>query len=244
MDRPSWRVLIAVLLLLGGTAGFLRHARATQRLGTPGVKVVAEPVLGEDGKIIATNAAWLPPRVLDYESEPVRVAKVVSDWLPKDTTFGHRLYRAPDGFLVDYQIVLMGADRTSLHQPQYCLTGTGWQINSESEASIAIGQARRVELPVKKLLLTLTAKDEQGATVTRRGVFVYWFVADGELTASHRERMWWMARDLLQTGVLQRWAYVICFSTCSPGQEDAAFGRMKQFIAASVPEYQVAWPGK
>ena len=239
MDRQSWQVLVAVLLLLGGTAGYLNRARATQKLGKPGVKVVAEPMLGEGGKVIMTNTAWLPPRVLDYESEAVRVPKLVSDWLPKDTTYGHRLYRAPDGFQLDYQLVLMGADRTSLHQPQYCLTGTGWQINSESEASVTIERPRSYELPVKKLLLTMTGKDERGAMVTRRGVFVYWFVADGELTASHRERMWWMARDLLRTGVLQRWAYVICFATCAPGQEEAAFARMKLFIAASVPEHQV-----
>ena len=247
MDKQAWRVLLAVLLLLGGAAGFLHHARSTQKLGQPGVKVAAEPVLGEDGKVLATNAAWLPPRVLDYESQTIPVAKMVSDWLPKDTTFGHRLYRAPDGFQVDYQVVLMGADRTSLHQPQYCLQGTGWQITSESTASVLLerhmrGGTSRHELPVKQLLLTMRGKDERGELVTRRGVFVYWFVADGQLTASHRERMWWMARDQLRTGVLQRWAYVICFATCAPGEEVAVFGRMKEFIAAATPQHQVAWP--
>jgi hypothetical protein len=51
--------------------------------------------------------------------------------------------------------------------------------------------------------------------------------------------MWWLARDLLRTGVLQRWAYVSYFSFCAPGQEDAAFERMSKLIAASVPEYQL-----
>jgi hypothetical protein len=50
--------------------------------------------------------------------------------------------------------------------------------------------------------------------------------------------MWWMAKNLLQTGELQRWAYVSCFSVCLPGQEDATFERMKKFLAASVPEFQ------
>ena len=71
------------------------------------------------------------------------------------------------------------------------------------------------------------------------GVFVYWFVADGEVTADHGRRMWTMAKELLTTGVLQRWAYVICYAPCALGQEDATFEQMKEFIAASVPEFQL-----
>jgi len=53
------------------------------------------------------------------------------------------------------------------------------------------------------------------------------------------ERMWSMAKHLLKTGVLQRWAYVSCFAVCPPGSEEATFERMRQFIAASVPEFQL-----
>jgi hypothetical protein len=63
-------------------------------------------------------------------------------------------------------------------------------------------------------------------------------VADREQTTDNFQRMWWLARDLLRTGVLQRWAYVSYFSVCAPGQEDAAFERMNKLIAASVPEFQ------
>ena len=72
-----------------------------------------------------------------------------------------------------------------------------------------------------------------------RSVYVYWFVADQCLTASHWHRMWLMAEHLLLTGTLQRWAYGSCFSVCPPGQEDATFERMKEFITASVPQFQL-----
>jgi hypothetical protein len=73
-----------------------------------------------------------------------------------------------------------------------------------------------------------------------KGVYVFWFVADGdEYTARHWQRMWWMARDLLRTGVLQRWAMISYFTVCTPGQEEAAFDRLKKFIAASAPEFQL-----
>jgi hypothetical protein len=38
---------------------------------------------------------------------------------------------------------------------------------------------------------------------------------------------------------LDRWAYISFFSVCQPGQQDAAFERMKKLIAAAVPEFQL-----
>jgi hypothetical protein len=70
-------------------------------------------------------------------------------------------------------------------------------------------------------------------------VFVYWFVAENQLTANHRQMLWWMGRDLLRTGVLQRWGYVTYFAVCAPGQEEATFLRMSQLISAAVPEFQL-----
>jgi hypothetical protein len=51
--------------------------------------------------------------------------------------------------------------------------------------------------------------------------------------------MWWMARDLMKTGVLQRWAYINYFAPCLPGQEQATFERIKKMIAASAPQFQL-----
>jgi len=48
-----------------------------------------------------------------------------------------------------------------------------------------------------------------------------------------------MARDLVRTGTLQRWAYVSCFSMCYPGQEQATYGRVKELITAAVPAFQL-----
>jgi len=231
---------VSVLVLIGLTSAFLHRQRTNQKLAAPGVKLVAAPVRGEGGQIIATNTVALPERVLDYTSAPVPVPAVVHTMLPKDTVFAHRVYTARDGFKVDSQVVLMGADRTSLHQPQYCLTGSGWQIDSSDTTSVAMTLPRAYNLPVMRLRLSGRFRDERGVPVARGGVFVYWFVADGAVTADHRERMWSGALQQLRTGLVQRWAYVICFASCAPGAEEATFARLKDFIAASVPEFQLA----
>ncbi len=233
MKKPQWILLAVTLAFIGSGAGVLLKLKVAQHLGEPGLKVMHLP--GTNGLTIA-----LPERVLDYSSEPVEVTPLEISSLPPDTTFGRRNYTAPDGFGAFVSVVLMGRDRTSIHKPQFCLVGQGWSIDRTESVAIPVTQPRAYDLPVMKLTTTKQFTDEQGRAQTVRGVYVYWFVAEDRLTASHSERMWWMAKDLFRKGVLQRWAYVTFFSTCLPGQEDATFARMKQFIAGAVPEFQLA----
>lgn len=233
MSKQKWIILIAALALMGGAAVLLTRLQATQKLGEPGVKT--SPIPGS-----VRLQVDLPEHVLDYTSEAVPVDKLVLDWLPQDTSFGQRHYRAPDGFQASLSVVLMGRDRTSLHKTEFCMEGQGWVIDREASSQTTVHMDRPCSdhLPVMKYIATKQFTIN-GQSVTGRGVYVFWFVADDdEYTAQHWRRMWWMARDLFLTGVLQRWAMVSCFSVCSPGQENATFERLKKFMVASVPEFQ------
>jgi exosortase len=231
--------LVAVVLCCQvGMASLLVYRHANQKLGLPGVKLVAEPVFGEKGQVVGTNRVELPPKVLNFESEQTPLAQKVLDWLPKDTTFGQRTYTAPDGFWVQMNAVLMGTDRTSIHKPQYCLEGTGWHIEKSEITSIRIEEPVAYDLPIMKLSTTREWTFPDGRKSAIHGIFVYWFVSEDQLSADHDQRMLWAGLDMLRTGVLKRWAYVSCFGICLPGQEESAYGRLKALITASVPQFQ------
>jgi hypothetical protein len=233
MNKRQIIFLVVALGLVGGTAGVLAQLRTNQKLGAPGVKTRPLP----DSIRLQVE---LPEKVLDYQSEVKEPDKTELETLPADTSFGRRLYRAEDGFGILVGAVLMGADRTSLHKPQYCLTGQGWQIDpaASAETSIPMEKPVRYDLPVVKLVASRT---DASSGKVQRGIYVYWFVADKALSASVSgfERMRRMAAHLLRTGELQRWAYVSCFAACWPGQEEAAYQRIRQFIAAAAPEFQL-----
>lgn len=216
------------LAFIGATAGFLAYWHSHQRLGHPGVKTSAI----EGSQRLQVE---LPEWALDYTSTNVPVSKTVCDVLPADTSFGQRLYQASDGFQVEVNVVLMGSDRTSLHKPQICLRGTGWNIARTEKEVVHVPAPKQYDLPVMKLTLV---PEKPGSFNGAHGVYVYWFAAENEYTREHWQRMWWMFKDLVTTGVLQRWAYITYFATCAPGQEEAAFERIKKLIAASVPDYQ------
>lgn len=237
MKKQNWVLLVLTLCIIGGTGAVLHEVPKRQRLGQPGVRT--RPLPGSKNLQVV-----LPEKVLNYDSEWVEEDEITTNTLPKDTSFGERLYKAqaPDGFQLVMNVVLMGSDRSSLHKPQFCLTGQGWSIDNaaSTETTIPVSRPSPYELPVVKLVASREA-DFEGQRQLLRGVYVYWFVADDALSASVRgyQRMWLMSKKLLTTGVLQRWAYVSCFCVCTPGQEEATFERMKTFIAAAVPEFQL-----
>jgi hypothetical protein len=186
----------------------------------------------------------LPERVLDFTSTNVPEPELVLSYLPPDTSYAERIYTAPDGFWVQSTVVLMGGDRTSIHKPDYCLPGQGWVIKDRVMTNIPVAGAQSYQLPVSKWVISNSIQKPDGQKHQVGGLYVFWLVADGEETPDNYQRMWWQARDLLRTGVLQRWAYVSYFAVCAPGQEDAAFERMKNLIAHAVPEYQFPPAGR
>ena len=234
MNKQKWIILIAALVLIGGVAGLLTRLQSNQKLGRPAVKT--SPIPGSRRLQVE-----LPEHVLDYTSEPIEVDEKTLGWLPQDTSFGQRRYKAPDGFTASVNVVLMGRDRTSLHKTEFCVEGAGWRIDrmASSEMKVHLDRPFPYDLPIMKYIANKDVTD-QGQTIHLRGVYIFWFVADDdEFTAQHWQRMWWMARDLFRTGVLQRWAMIGYFTVCAPGHEDAAFERLKKLMAASVPEFQL-----
>jgi Protein of unknown function (DUF3485) len=232
MKKRKISVLIVVLALIGSSAWALVWLRANQKLGAPGIK--AAPISG-----IVKMDFDLPESVQDFTSKRVPEDKTVLDTLPKDTSFAQRLYTAPDGFWVNANIVLMGMDRTSIHKPEFCIPGQGWRIDEKERIHLAIAGRHPCQLRVAKWTITNFVQDAGGQKKEVRGLYVFWFVARNEETDNHWQRVWWLTRDLLTTGVLQRWAYISYFAVCEPGKEDATFERMKKLIMTSVPEFQL-----
>jgi hypothetical protein len=238
VNRQAQILAGVVLVLIGGTALLLSRMQASQQLGRPGVRVAAKSVFDENGGLVATNSVELPESVLNFHSNPMPISTNVTAWLPRDTTYGCRYYEAPDGFGMTLNVILMGSDRTSIHKPEYCLPGQGTSIDRKESRVIPVREPHAYDLPVTCFTVSREI-EEKGVRRRVQALYLFWFVADGQISADHNQRMLWMTRDLLTTGVLQRWAYVSCYSVCPPGQEAAVFDRMAELIGAAVPRFQL-----
>jgi hypothetical protein len=231
--NQKWLILFAVLVLMAGTAGALTWLKTHQKLGRPGI--ITAPIPGS-----ATMKIDLPAQVLDFTSTNVPESEIELGYFPKDTSFVERYYLSPGGSpAISATIVLMGADRTSIHRPEYCLAGQGYSCDEKTVVDIPVGGPKPYPLPVAKWKVSRMIQQPDGQNVKISGIYVFWFVADNEQTTGNVQFQCYLVRDLLLKGVLQRWAYISYFSACLPGQEEAAFERMKGLIAASVPEFQL-----
>ena len=234
MNKQKWLILVAVLVLIASTGGALTWLKKHQKLGQPGI-ITAASIPGS----VAVKID-LPERVLDFTSTNVPESEVELGYFPKDTSFVERLYTSPDDpFGISATIILMGADRTSIHRPEYCLAGQGFSCDDKEVVNIPVASPQPYQLPVAKWKVSRLVQQPDGQNAKVAGVYVFWFVADNEQTTGNVQFQYYLVRDLLLKGILQRWAYISYFAPCLPGQEEATFDRMKKLIAASVPEYQL-----
>ncbi len=237
MKNQKWILLLVALVLMAGTAALLERLKNHPRLGEPGI--IATPVPGSPRMNIS-----LPESVLDFTSTNIPEPAEVLSYLPADTSYAERCYFSPsNNFPIQATVVLMGADRTSIHNADFCLNGQGLARNEKKIVDIPIGGDHPYSLPVSVWKVSGDFPQPDGSTASINGLYVFWFVADGVQTPSHFQMMKSLALSLVRTGVMQRWAYISYFSQCEPGQEEAAFARMEKLIAASVPRFQ-APPGR
>ena len=234
MSAATKKIILfcAALAVITGTALALSQIKAHRRLGQPGVIATAIP-----GS--STLKISLPGNLAGFTASNQPTAQVVLDYLPKDTSYAQKLYTAPDGLQVMANLILMGDDRTSIHRPDYCLPGQGWQIVDRAGVKIPIGGPHPYELPVQKWTVHNAYTTPDGQKVPVSGLYVFWFVAENNETDDYGAIQKSILYHLLRHGVLERWAYVSYFTYFPPGQEDAAWARVKNLIANSVPEFQL-----
>ena len=238
-STKTWVLALVCTAAIGSTAAVLARFQSQHRLGKPGLRLVDVPLLNEKGSPATSNSIALPERILDFDSKLWPVTEEELKALPRDTTYGRRIYTAKDGYQVQVSGVLMGTDRTSIHKPEFCLPSQGFQLGHRSQRFITIDRPHRYALPITRIDGVRDIRQADGRTVRQGAVYVYWFVSENRLSNDHFQRMWWLALDLVRTGELQRWAYLSVLGPCAPGDEDRTYARLEAMIQAMVPEFQL-----
>lgn len=233
MNLASLKPTLAVLILIGITAGLISSLRSRQTLGQPGLPIAKVALHDEEGGVARPESIQFPKSIPGFTFTNAPVPKAELNYLPRDTTFGRGEYTAEDGaWSAAVSAVLMGTDRTSIHRPEYCLQGVGWEVGQPRIQQIRLTDGSVLEV---QRIDTLGKQTIGGRQMEIAGVYVFWFVADGQRTASHWKRQSAIIRDLLTKNSLPRWAYVSFLTTCLPGQEDDMFEKVSGLIAKCEP---------
>jgi hypothetical protein len=143
--------------------------------------------------------------------------------LPADTRIVRSRYRRADGRELVAAVVLMGADRTSIHNPFICLRGQGHGIVRVRRLRVPLdGASRPFELEM--LDLTRIVNRPDGPPLRDLSCYAYWFAGGGHETSSRLRMLTLMTLDRIILGRADRWAYVSVFA----GRTDETDGHARE----------------
>jgi len=220
---------VALILLLGGATVAL-----CLLLPTPNTAPHAGVVMDLPERVGYFTGKWIG-------ASPAEIAI-----LPPDTQIVRREYTDLTGDRIMASIVLSGGEKRSIHKPEICLPGQGWNIRGGHVEKIVLNDAR----PLEVMDLSLVRDVEVGPGDRRKlpAHYFYWFVGDRVTTPHHWKRMFLTSFDRITKNLNHRWAYVIVMSVVTEGflpggKNDAQTVEMlKQFTAEAAPTFIRAAP--
>ncbi|MEI6211414.1 MAG: exosortase [bacterium] len=182
---------------------------------------------GEDE--LTGSAAQTNPVCPQCGRELARLALGEKTVLPEDTRILKRNYSRGDGSRLAMTVVVSGKSRLSIHRPEMCLPGQGFQILSSKVRTLNLGQGRSLRVTVV-----------QAARTGERPIgFMYWFVNPRREVTSHWARIF---SDVWARSVhnrINRWSMVTVFS--NQAVDDPATVQMaEQFLAEWYPRMLAA----
>jgi len=184
----------------------------------------------------------LPQEVMGLKGTDQEVSEAELKILPKDTQFAKKVYSDETGNSIMCQIVLSGGDRRSIHRPEACLPGQGWNILSNEPLKIDLKSGNK--LTVQKLRLSREVEVGPGQIRSLPMLFLYWYVGSNKTTHDQMRRILYSNFDLLLHNRVHRWAYVIVSAPVLQGftrdglDEINTLERLKHFIREAVPHFQ------
>jgi hypothetical protein len=183
----------------------------------------------------------LPVFLGDYYSQPRRASEVEKRLLPDDTAFAYRVYYRPtaDGpkDIMQFGIVLAGADSRSIHKPEVCLDGQGWTFLGQANRVIAVTGGHSLE--VRDLYMSRKEVEPDGVREIRAH-YMYWFIGRELSTPSNWERQLVTMSDNIIHLKNHRWAYanlLYQLDETLPAEEAnrQALEKMDAFVGAIAP---------
>ncbi len=248
LERPLLPDLLYPGLVVTGIAGVtLMILSFTVAVSPPGALAIPAALPAEVGEWKGEDVRFCqnPECRLDFALEELAdggkcpacggtlntLAYAEQQLLPKDTLLIRKRYRRAGWPPISVAIVFSGGSRSSIHRPEICTVGQGFSIIRAHILSVPV--VGRAPLEVTSIdLEKKTARGGSGASL----LMAYWFEGgEGRETASHTQRILWMAAERILNGKPIRWAYV---SVQMPGSIPLSLTRQRvtEFIGMLQPE--------
>ncbi|MDP2898345.1 MAG: exosortase-associated EpsI family protein [bacterium] len=159
--------------------------------------------------------------------------------LPPGTKFLRKWYRGAEAAKdlpdVNATVITSGSDRRSIHRPERCLQGQGWQIVSRDRWAVARSPSGPRDFRVTRLVVRRVWLTPEGDRAERKEVVFYWFMGHNRLTGSNLKRLTYAAWDRMAHRLNYPWSYTLLIAPVRDSVNKTT-GALSQF----VPELMVS----
>jgi len=182
-----------------------------------------------------------PDKVFDLTGRDEPVSEAEKKILPPDTEFAKKTYTNSAGDFLSAQIVLSGVEHRSIHRPEICLRGQGWNVRSGQVVRVPLKSGRNLDVMV--LDITRPARLSNGKAVELPALYAYFFVSKDAETPRHFDRIAITNLDLLLHNKAHRWAYVIAMAQVLKGlapngrDREQTLQMIEDFLRETAPQF-------
>lgn len=228
--QKVWRIPVLVTVLALVSVAAIKRLDARPAELDAGVRIAANGI----------DPAPLPEFIgTEWIGQRVDVTAAEREVLPPDTGYSRRNYvsvqdRAHQVFV---SIVLSGRDRSSIHRPELCVVGQGWNIVEREERTLHLASAQ--ELPVTLLRIQREVTERGGERRTVSCWLAYWFVGREVQVPSHASMIWRSSLDRLLHFQADRWAYVLAQAPLAAGESEG-LRQIEEVLSAVWPQVKRA----
>ena len=174
MNRPLLGRAIAICVLLAATTIFLANARRAE-IAVPRSAFATFPM---------TTGPWSASADSPFDEDVLNVLGV-DDYVS-------RVYYRTDGAAVGLYMGYYGSQRQgdTIHSPQNCLPGAGWEAVSEGRMHIANADGHGRDITVNRYIV------QKGL---ERQLVLYWYQSHGRVVASEYWSKLYLISDAIRT---------------------------------------------
>ncbi len=212
-NRPQRRQVIRPHVLI----------RIVAALALAGVAVVHGTILRSQATVMPRDdnqLAAIPDRIVDYRQQgPDMEIDERTRQVLETSSILTRHYAAPSGRPVQLTMVRTGATRRSLHFPEVCLIGDGWEIHAESNRALGL------ELTAKRLVLV---KGNSTQAV------LYWFKTGDRMTGNFFMNAWYWTQNQIRFKTPASTMVKLATPITATGDEPA-FAALEDFALKFLP---------
>lgn len=145
--------------------------------------------------------------------------------LPRDTTIIKRNYRAPDGLVYAFSVVIGGRQRNSIHRAELCMPAQGFTMLDAQVMALHLANGRVIK--VRKI----DAQRGGGAPLT----LIYWFTSRERECCSHAERILLDVWDRSIHNRINRWV-MLAANVVGGVETPESVERLEAFLGELLPQ--------